>query len=148
MAALLRPGVPIWELLLPIALLGVANGFLWAPIGSTATRNLPITQAGAGSGVYNTTRQVGAVLGSAGIAAVMQSRLAALLPGTPEGAVAGHGGTLPPALHDGFSAAMGQSLLLPAAVLVVGLAAVLAFAAPAHLRRPPPSQSPAAVAGD
>ena len=68
-------------MLLPIALLGVANGFMWAPLGTTATRNLPMHQAGAGAGVYNTTRQIGAVLGSAAIAALMQSRLAIELPG-------------------------------------------------------------------
>jgi Na+/melibiose symporter-like transporter len=147
MAAVLRPGIAIWALLLPITLLGVANGFLWAPIATTATRNLPVAQAGAGSGVYNTTRQVGAVLGSAGIAAIMQSRLAALLPGPDGGAGAG-GGRLPTALHGSFSAAMGQSLLLPAGVLVVGLVAVLCFSAPAHLRgRRPTAQAAAPVAG-
>src|SRR5699024_11518837 len=46
-------------------------------ISSTATRNLPLHHAGAGSGVYNTVRQVGAVLGSAAISAAMESRLAA-----------------------------------------------------------------------
>ena len=69
------PTTPFWVLLLPIALMGVANGFMWAPISTSATRNLPMGQAGAGAGVYNTTRQVGAVLGSAGIAALMQARL-------------------------------------------------------------------------
>src|SRR3954470_4836934 len=73
MSQVIEPDVAIWELLLPIALLGVANGFMWAPIGSTATRNLPLHQAGAGAGVYNTTRQVGAVLGSASIAVLMES---------------------------------------------------------------------------
>jgi MFS family permease len=148
LAAVLRPDTPVWALLLPIALLGVANGFLWAPIGTTATRNLPVSQAGAGSGVYNTTRQVGAVLGSAGIAAIMQSRLVALVPGAPDGAGAG-GGNLPSELHEGFSTAMAQSLLLPAAVLAAGLVAVLCFTAPAHLRgRQPAPQMPAPVAGD
>jgi Major Facilitator Superfamily len=59
----MSPDAPIWHLLLPIALLGVANAFMWAPIGSTATRNLPMRAAGAGAGVYNTARQVGSVLG-------------------------------------------------------------------------------------
>ncbi len=44
LSQVIEPDVPIWELLLPIALLGVANGFMWAPIGSTATRNLPMTR--------------------------------------------------------------------------------------------------------
>ncbi|GAB3596201.1 MFS transporter [Angustibacter peucedani] len=137
LSAVLSPTAPIWHVLLPIALLGVANGFMWAPLGTTATRNLPMHQAGAGAGVYNTTRQVGAVLGSAAIAALMQSRLAAELPSAPGGASAGGAGAfgakLPPALLDGFSSAMAQSLLLPAAVAVIGLLATLAFAAPSHL---------------
>ena len=40
-----------------------------------------MSQAGAGAGIYNTTRTVGSVLGSAAIAAFMQSRLEANLPG-------------------------------------------------------------------
>jgi EmrB/QacA subfamily drug resistance transporter len=144
LAAVLTPDTPIWHLMLPIALLGVANAFLWAPIASTATRNLPMSHAGSGAGVYNTTRQVGAVLGSAGIAAIMESRLAALLPGAAGDAEAtlGH---LPPELHGAFAAAMGQSLLLPGAVLLIGLVAVAFFARPTHMRRDP---APAAVAGD
>ena len=43
------------------------------PLGATATRNLPMQSAGAGSGVYNATRQVGAVLGTAAIAALIQA---------------------------------------------------------------------------
>ena len=86
LAAVMRPETPIWELLLPIALMGVGSGFMWAPIGTAATRNLPMDQAGAGAGVYNTTRQIGAVLGSAGIAALMQARLSAVLPGAARAA--------------------------------------------------------------
>jgi EmrB/QacA subfamily drug resistance transporter len=136
LALVLVPGAAIWELLLPLTLIGISSAFVWAPIGSTATRNLPMAHAGAGAGVYNTTRQVGAVLGSACIAAMMESRLAALLPGMSgdtEAAVA----HLPPAQHAAFSAAMSQSLLLPAGVLLAGLVAVLCFARPLHLRRQP-----------
>jgi hypothetical protein len=136
LAAALVPGAPIWQLLLPLVLIGIASAFVWAPIASTATRNLPMAHAGAGAGVYNTTRQVGAVLGSAGIAAMMEARLSALLPGMPADAEAAvtH---LPAAQHGAFAAAMAQSLLLPAGVLTAGLVAVLCFARPAHLRRDP-----------
>ena len=58
-------------------LLGVGNACVWAPTSATATRNLPMHRAGAGAGVYNATRQVGAVLGSAAIAVLMDSRLSA-----------------------------------------------------------------------
>jgi EmrB/QacA subfamily drug resistance transporter len=140
LSQVIEPTVPIWELLLPIALLGVANGFMWAPLGSTATRNLPMHQAGAGAGVYNTTRQVGAVLGSAGIAALMESRLAANLPAAAGGSVGAEGaagGKLPEALHQGFSDAMAQSLMLPAAVVLIGLVAALLFVRPDHLQQRP-----------
>ncbi|MFF1815882.1 DHA2 family efflux MFS transporter permease subunit [Kribbella sp. NPDC058245] len=147
LSQIISPDLPIWQLLLPMALMGVANGFMWAPIGSTATRNLPMHQAGAGAGVYNTTRQVGAVLGSAGIAALMEARLAHYLPGM-SGSVGGEGaasgGKLPEVAQQGFSDAMAQSLLLPASVLVIGLIAALCFAKP--VRRQPPAA--AAASGD
>ncbi|GAB3615710.1 MFS transporter [Okibacterium endophyticum] len=133
LGSMLTPDVPIPMLLLPFALLGVANAGIWSPLASTATRNLPPRQAGAGSGIYNTTRQVGAVLGSAGIAALMQARLVAELPGTPIAGEPGEGGAsgpLPEALQGGFSAAMGQSMFLPAVVSLLGLVAVLFFAKP------------------
>ena len=39
MRAVLRADMPLWELLLPAALLGVANGFMWAPLSTSATAN-------------------------------------------------------------------------------------------------------------
>ena len=137
LSAVMRPGAAIWSLLLPITLMGIGNGFMWSPLSTTATRNLPMHQAGAGSGVYNTTRQIGAVLGSAGIAVLMQSRLSAELPGSAGNAAAaeGGGGQLPAALQHGFASAMAQSMLLPAAVIVIALIAALLYARPAHLVR-------------
>lgn len=132
-SALMHPDTPVWLFLLPSAVLGFANAGIWAPLSSTATRNLPPRQAGAGAGVYNTTRQMGAVLGSAAIAVLMQARLAAELPAAPGGTPGSGGeagGQLPPALHDGFSTAMGQSIMLPAAVIVLGAAVALFFARP------------------
>ena len=114
-----------------MVLLGIGNAFIWAPNSATATRNLPIQQAGAGAGVYNATRQVGAVLGSAAIAVLIDARLAA--EGLPAFEGTGStGGTLPAAFADGFSQAMATSILLPAAVLVLGLVASLLFERPRH----------------
>src|SRR3954451_13317254 len=76
----MTPITPIWRLVLPLTAMGVGSAFIWAPLAATATRNLPPRVAGAGSGVYNTTRQVGSVLGSAGMAAFMPSRISAELP--------------------------------------------------------------------
>ncbi|KQQ90585.1 DHA2 family efflux MFS transporter permease subunit [Arthrobacter sp. Leaf137] len=133
---LMQPDTPILLFLLPSAVLGFANAGIWAPLSTTATRNLPPRQAGAGSGVYNTTRQFGAVLGSAAIAVLIQSRLAAELPAGPGGQAGGAGegmamgGSLPDFLHAGFSTAMAQSILLPAAVVLAGAVVVLFFAKP------------------
>ncbi|MCW2765282.1 MAG: drug resistance transporter, EmrB/QacA subfamily [Nocardioides sp.] len=129
LSAVMTPDAAIWEILLPMVLFGIGNACVWAPNSATATRNLPIRQAGAGAGVYNATRQVGAVLGAAAIAVLMDSRLAA--EGLP--VFTGDGsGALPPAAVDGFSTAMAQSMLLPAAVLVLGFIAVLFFERPRH----------------
>jgi len=131
---LMQPDTPILLFLLPSAVLGFANAGIWAPLSTTATRNLPPRQAGAGSGVYNTTRQIGAVLGSAAIAVLIQARLAAELPSGGPAASAGEGmamgGTLPEFLQAGFSTAMAQSILLPAAVVLAGAAVALFFAKP------------------
>ncbi|KAA0919478.1 DHA2 family efflux MFS transporter permease subunit [Dietzia sp. ANT_WB102] len=93
-------------LLGPIALMGVANGCVWAPTSSTAMRRLELASAGAGSGVYNTTRQVGAVLGSAAIGALMQARLVA---------------------HGDIGQAVADAMFLPAAVVLLGGLATMAF---------------------
>ncbi|WP_166980184.1 DHA2 family efflux MFS transporter permease subunit [Paramicrobacterium fandaimingii] len=132
-AAVLTPDQPIWILLLPSAVMGLANSAMWGPLATMTTRNLPPALAGAGSGVYNTTRQVGAVLGSASISMLMQARLAVELPAGGHAAgpdAAALSGVLPEFLHAGFSAAMGQALLLPAALAVVGAIATLFFAKP------------------
>lgn len=132
-AALLTPDTPIWVFLLPSALQGVANAFMWGPISNATTRNLPPRQAGAGSGVFNTTRQIGAVLGSAAVAALIQARLAAELPSSGAGAPvneASMSGALPEALHAGFSTAMSQSTLLPAIAVLVGAVLAAFYAKP------------------
>lgn len=129
-AALMKPETPIWEFLLPSALLGVASSGIWAPVSTTATRNLTPADAGAGSGIYNTTRQIGAVLGSAAIASLIAARLTAEMPAGGSGGVGSITGQLPEFLRAGFSTAMSQSMLLPAAGVVLGAIVVAFFAKP------------------
>lgn len=135
-------GTPVWQVLLPIGLLGFSGAFVWAPLSATATRNLPMHLAGAGSGVYNMTRQVGAVLGSASVGVLMQNRITAHFtpvldqlgapPGAATGSYAEATGALPEPLLAPFARAMGESLYLPAAVLVLGFLVVMFFQRPTH----------------
>jgi len=128
LSRVMTPDSPTWQILLPMALMGAGSAGIWAPLTATATRNLPMHLAGAGAGVYNAMRQIGAVLGSAAIALLMDSRLAA------------HGlafdpsrqtGSLPEQAALPFSDSMAEALLLTPAVLCLGLAAALLFASPA-----------------
>ena len=70
----MRPDFPLWAPLCVFLLMGFAHGFVWAPNSTVTLRELPHESIGAGSGMYNTTRQLGAVIGSAVIAAVLQAR--------------------------------------------------------------------------
>ncbi|OBK16150.1 MFS transporter [Mycobacterium asiaticum] len=122
----LEPGTPIWRLVLPFIALGMGMAFVWSPLAATATRNLPPEQAGAGSGVYNATRQLGAVLGSAGMAAFMTSCISAEVPaGAALPADDDAGLQLPEFVREPFSAAMAQSMLLPAFIALFGIIAAL-----------------------
>lgn len=129
-AALMRPEAPVGLFLVPATLVGVAMSGIWGPLSTTATRTLPPRWAGAGSGIYNTTRQLGSVVGSAAIAALMEARLAVHLPGAGLGDAGG--GVLPAALQAPFSAAMAEAALLPPAALMAGAAAAALF-----VERPP-----------
>lgn len=84
-----------------MVLLGLGNSVIWSPNSTATMRDLPISLMGAGSGVYNTTRQLGSVFGSAAVGAVLQWRVNLT--------------ELP--------AAYGQAIWLAAAVLLVGVVA-------------------------
>ena len=130
-ALTMQPHNSIWLMAAPMALFGIGNALIWAPNSATATRNLPVQLAGAGAGVYNATRQVGSVLGSAAIAVLIDARLAA--EGLPafkgEGST---GGSIPAAYLDRFNDAMAATLYLPGAVLVIGFVAAICFERPGH----------------
>jgi len=123
----MTPTTPIWRLVLPLTAVGVGMAFIWSPLAATATRDLPPRLAGAGSGGYNTTRQVGSVLGSAGIAAFMTWRITDEMPPGTATAAEESGGVsaLPTWLHEPFSAAMSQAMLLPAFIALFGVVAAL-----------------------
>jgi EmrB/QacA subfamily drug resistance transporter len=82
-----------WQDFLPsLALAGVGIGCTFAPMTTTAMQNVQPRLAGAASGMINTVRQVGAVIGTATVGALLQNRLAAALPS----AARAHDAALPP----------------------------------------------------
>lgn len=125
----LTPDAAIWKIAIGQVILGTGNAFIWAPTAATATRNLPMNLAGAGAGVYNATRQVGSVIGSAAIAVLLDARIAHYLPGHSSGSV---GGKLPTIAMDPFAHAMRDAFLLPTLVYVIGFIAVMFYELPKH----------------
>jgi EmrB/QacA subfamily drug resistance transporter len=65
--------------LVPAIIAGAGMGMTFAPMTTVAMRNISPRMAGAASGVLNTTRQLGAAIGSAVVGALLQSHLATAL---------------------------------------------------------------------
>ncbi len=141
---ILREDTPFWVLLIPPVFMGLGSAMIWPSVSLTATRDLGQADAGAGSGIYNTTRQVGAVLGSALIALMMESRISAestkaisaVAKAGSDGSAAvalgggaepGMGAVVPEFLHQAFSLALGQALLLPGLVAIAASLVALGF---------------------
>ena len=64
-----------WHLLPGLVVAGVGLGLTFAPLQTVAMRNVEPRMAGAASGVINTTRQLGGVIGSAAVGALLQAQL-------------------------------------------------------------------------
>jgi EmrB/QacA subfamily drug resistance transporter len=63
-----------------LAVAGLGIGFVFSPLTTAATSGMPPELAGAASGVYNTARQIGGVLGSAAVGLVLQLGVAFAVP--------------------------------------------------------------------
>ena len=103
----LRPGGSAVAVIVPMLLMGAGNAAFLLPNSAMTLRDLPPHLAGAGSGAYNTIRQVGAVTGVAVVGAVLQVRLSHYGDGAGEQ----------------LAYAFGQSFLPIVAALLVGLVA-------------------------
>jgi hypothetical protein len=72
-------GAGAWSFLRGLLVGGFGLGLVYAPQSVVAMRNIDTRLAGAASGVLNTTRQLGAALGTAVVGALLQVTLAAAL---------------------------------------------------------------------
>lgn len=74
-----RPDGGRWSLVVGLVLVGMGMGVTWPPAYSMATRDLKPELAGVGSGVLSTIQELGGVLASASVGALLQNRLATAL---------------------------------------------------------------------
>jgi len=65
--------------LVPAIIAGAGMGMTFAPMTTVAMRNISPRMAGSASGVLNTTRQLGAAIGSSVVGALLQNHLATAL---------------------------------------------------------------------
>lgn len=88
-----------WPVFVPsLAIAGLGVGCTFAPMTTTAMHSVQARMAGAASGMLNSVRQVGAVIGTAAIGALLQNRLAISLPSAAAAKASG----LPPTVRDQF----------------------------------------------
>ncbi len=100
---LLVADAPLWAALIALSFQGLGHAFIWSPNARTTIGDLDYELAGAGSGVYNTVRQLGSVLGSSSIAALLPTLL----------------GTVSP------TAAFATAMALPAAAMAIAVVVAL-----------------------
>jgi MFS family permease len=75
LALIARPASAWQVFLAPLLVAGIGMGCTFAPLTTMAMRNIDPRMAGAASGVLNTVRQVGLVIGTASVGALLQNRL-------------------------------------------------------------------------
>ncbi len=102
-------GMSRWDFLPGLLVAGLGLGMTFAPLQTVAMRNVEPRMAGAASGVINTTRQLGGVIGSAAVGAVLQAQLASGL----RSAAVSNAAQLPPEVprqvRDGIVAAFSHA---------------------------------------
>ena len=109
LAAVAGVGSAWWEFQPALIVAGAGIGGVFGPMVTVALYGVEPRMAGAASGVLNTIRQIGTVIGSAAVGAVLQSRL---------------GGAQPDEVAPSVVAeALRPTLALPIAVIAVGAVA-------------------------
>jgi EmrB/QacA subfamily drug resistance transporter len=94
-----------YDFLPPLIVAGLGMGGTFPPMTTTAMRDVDPRMAGAASGVLNTTRQVGSVIGTAAVGALLQNRLVSSLTSQATAASA----SLPPQARAPFVAGFRQA---------------------------------------
>ena len=120
-----QPSSAWYDFLAPQFVAGLGIGCTFAPMTTVAMRNVNPRMAGAASGVFNTTRQVGSVIGTAGVGALLQNRLVASLTSQATERTAGMPAALRQHVVTGFQAAVKGGLEVGAGQKPTGLGGVI-----------------------
>lgn len=136
-----EPGMSPWAHVGGLLLCGAGIGLIFSPLNTVTIQDLAPQQMGAGSGILNTARQIGQVLGSAAVGVLLEARLGDTMPAAlselpadqaaqlaPLLTTAELPANLPPELQapafeaysNGFSQAAQETMLMPTLVLVLG----------------------------
>ncbi|WP_084145381.1 DHA2 family efflux MFS transporter permease subunit [Amycolatopsis jejuensis] len=176
-----RPDTSPWELIPALLVCGLGIGCIFSPMSNLTMGAVEPRLTGTASGIFNTARQVGGVLGSAAIGVLLQTRIStsiadeaataaaqlpeqyrapflegiahaaastgefgssagpAPIPGLPADIAAQAGRLAGEVVHSGLTDATRTTLILPIAVLVLGVlsAAILRRVTP-HPHTPTP----------
>jgi EmrB/QacA subfamily drug resistance transporter len=98
-------GMSRWHFLPGLIVAGFGLGMTFAPLQTVAMRNIQPRMAGAASGFINTTRQLGGVIGSAAVGALLQSQLKVALADSAQKNVATMPVNVPQQIKDGLVSA-------------------------------------------
>jgi len=104
-ALVAHPDSSRWAFTPGLIVSGLGMGFIWTPLFSVATRDLRPELAGVASGVINTIQELGGVIASAAVGALLQNRLAAAL----HDQAVQYSAQLPAAYRGPFVAGFGQA---------------------------------------
>jgi len=119
------------DFLAPLIVAGLGMGGTFAPLTTVAMREVDQRMAGAASGMLNTVRQVGSVIGTAAVGALLQARLASSLTSQATIGSAALPGQLQrlatEVFSQGYVLAMRWTMVMPIAVVVLAGASCLAI---------------------
>jgi EmrB/QacA subfamily drug resistance transporter len=104
-ALIAKPDSSWLVFLVPLIVAGFGMGCIFAPMLTVGMRNIEPRMAGAASGVLNTVRQVGLVIGTAAVGALLQNRLVSAMAAQASARSA----VLPPQLRGRFVAGIENS---------------------------------------
>ncbi|MGK4580251.1 DHA2 family efflux MFS transporter permease subunit [Kitasatospora sp. HPMI-4] len=124
-ALVMGPATPWAAFVAPMVVVGAGNGCLIAPMAAVAMRGVDPAVVGAASGVLNTVRQLGSVVGTAAIGALVQVQTADARSGV---------------------STMRTSMALPIAVILLGALACAAARRDVSAKKPAAEPVPAGAA--